>query len=522
MKTATIISLVAGLTATLAGVGHAQTFNNLYGTAGGESANGVVSTRDGGYATTGSIMPAGTDNRDILVVKYAADGKIDWSIRFGGNGQDIGYSIEQTSDGGFIIGAETTSMGTTQNLALLRLDAAGNYRWSRVYEGDTSSEDMVNGQYAGVGVAIAPESPNIQPGFALVARKRVSNTNQRGVVVRTDALGAPLFNRGFDDARYGVRTKLAFTDVVFDSDGTLVLTGTDVDTTAAGAGRLDPLVMRLNNAGNPIFAITYPSSLIGAGAACKGTANGLTLMPNRDIVFNGHNDLAAGTQNIMTVRLDPFGGINWTSFLGRAGVGYRSVELDPRGDISQSGWVGIFPASKGLMSVLSPLGAVQFNHVYEHLLRAEGHRPCPSTYGYALAGTVTLPTGFGSSDIELIHTDDVGWVGCLESEIDLPRPQVSVLPRATQVTPFAQTSQVWQAAFQRVVLSELELCGDAAAQCPECPADFNQDGGVDGDDVRAFFDEWQDGLPCADVNQDGGIDFDDAEFFHRAWATGGC
>ncbi|MEY3231036.1 MAG: hypothetical protein RL689_1125 [Planctomycetota bacterium] len=520
MKTSTILSLVAGLTATMTGLSHAQTFNNLYGTAGGESANGIVSTRDGGYATAGSIMNAGSDNRDILVVKYAADGKLDWSIRFGGNGQDIGYSIEQTSDGGFIIGAETTSMGTTQNLALLRLDAAGNYRWSRVYEGDTSSEDMVNGQYAGVGVAIAPESPNIQPGFALVARKRVSNTNQRGVVIRTDALGAPIFNQGIDDSRYGVRTKLSFTDVVFDSDGTMVLTGTGVDTTAAGAGRLDPLVMRLNNVGNPIFAISYPSSLPAGGAACKGTANGLTLMPNRDIVFNGHNDLAGGTQNAMTVRLDPAGGINWTSVVGRSGVGFRSIELDPRGDLSQSGWVGVFPASKGLLSVLSPLGSVNFHHVYEHLLRAEGHRPCPMTYGYALAGTVTLPTGYGSSDIEMIHTDDLGWVGCLESEIDLPRPQVSVLPRPTQLTRFPQASQIWQAAFQRVVLQEQELCVETV--CPPCAADYNQDGGADGDDVRAFFDDWQDGQSCADVNQDGGIDFDDAEHFHRLWAAGGC
>ncbi|MEI7658408.1 MAG: hypothetical protein WCK33_10120 [Phycisphaerae bacterium] len=520
MKTSTIIALVAGLTATMTTMGQAQTFNNLYGTVGGESANGIVSTRDGGYATTGSIVNVGSDNRDILVVKYAADGKLDWSVRFGGDGQDIGYSIEQTSDGGFIIGAETTSMGATQNLALLRLDAAGNYRWSRVYEGDTSSEDMVNGVYAGVGVAITPATPNVQPGFALVGRKRVSNTNQRGVVVRTDANGNPVFNLGIDDSRYGVRTKLGFTDVVFDIDGTLILTGTDVDTTAAGAGRLDPLVMRLNNAGNPIFTITYPSSLAAGGAACKGTANGLTLMPNRDIVFNGHNDLATGSQNAMTVRLDPAGGINWTSFVGRSGVGYRSIELDPRGDISQSGWVGVFPASKGLLSVLSPLGSVNFHHVYDHLLRAEGHRPCPSTYGYALTGTVTLPTGYGSSDIELIHTDDLGWVGCLEAEVDLPRPQASVLPRPTQIVRTVQTHQIWQGAFQRISLQEQELCVQLV--CPPCAADYNQDGGTDGDDVRAFFDDWQNGLSCADVNQDGGIDFDDAEFFHRLWANGGC
>jgi hypothetical protein len=58
--------------------------------------------------------------------------------------------------------------------------------------------------------------------------------------------------------------------------------------------------------------------------------------------------------------------------------------------------------------------------------------------------------------------------------------------------------------------------------CSPCAADYNQDGGVDGADVDAFFSDWEQGLTCADVNEDGGIDGADVDFFFNVWEDGGC
>jgi aminopeptidase N len=55
-----------------------------------------------------------------------------------------------------------------------------------------------------------------------------------------------------------------------------------------------------------------------------------------------------------------------------------------------------------------------------------------------------------------------------------------------------------------------------------CPGDFNQDGGVDGTDVEAFFISWSQADAAADVNQDGGVDGSDVEAFFIAWTSGGC
>ena len=55
-----------------------------------------------------------------------------------------------------------------------------------------------------------------------------------------------------------------------------------------------------------------------------------------------------------------------------------------------------------------------------------------------------------------------------------------------------------------------------------CAADFNQDGGVDGSDVDAFFVAWESGDAGADVNLDGGVDGGDIEAFFAVWEAGGC
>ena len=55
-----------------------------------------------------------------------------------------------------------------------------------------------------------------------------------------------------------------------------------------------------------------------------------------------------------------------------------------------------------------------------------------------------------------------------------------------------------------------------------CVGDFNQDGGIDGSDVDAFFAAWSAGDASSDVNQDGGIDGSDVDTFFIAWEAGSC
>ena len=69
----------------------------------------------------------------------------------------------------------------------------------------------------------------------------------------------------------------------------------------------------------------------------------------------------------------------------------------------------------------------------------------------------------------------------------------------------------------------IRFCHEAcSSSCPACVPDFNQDGGVTGEDIGAFFFAWEASDPCADVNQDGGVTGEDVEFFFSVWEAGGC
>ncbi len=75
---------------------------------------------------------------------------------------------------------------------------------------------------------------------------------------------------------------------------------------------------------------------------------------------------------------------------------------------------------------------------------------------------------------------------------------------------------------QAAAFTVLESSDPACTTCTACAADYNQDGGITGDDISAFFADYDSGETCADVNQDGGITGDDIAFFFTAYEDGGC
>jgi hypothetical protein len=88
--------------------------------------NSVKETSDGGYITVGYTTTPGP-YYDMYVVKTDASGNEMWSRTFGGSRDDGAYSVDTTSDGGFIIMGETTSYTLTgRKIYLVKIDSEGN------------------------------------------------------------------------------------------------------------------------------------------------------------------------------------------------------------------------------------------------------------------------------------------------------------------------------------------------------------------------------------------------------------
>jgi uncharacterized membrane protein len=74
--------------------------------------------------------------------------------------------------------------------------------------------------------------------------------------------------------------------------------------------------------------------------------------------------------------------------------------------------------------------------------------------------------------------------------------------------------------FRCVAINACSATVSNSAAFVVCPADYNCDGGVDGQDIGDFFNDWSNAASGADLNCDGGIDGDDTNFFFMNWSEG--
>jgi hypothetical protein len=117
-------------------------WSKTYGGAGDDYGYDVCVNSDGGFTITGQTHSFGSGNDDVYVVRTNSTGDTLWTRTYGGTAVDQSFSVQQTPDGGFIVGALTTSFAPAGiNGYLLKINGNGSLNWSRTY-GDSLSDYM--------------------------------------------------------------------------------------------------------------------------------------------------------------------------------------------------------------------------------------------------------------------------------------------------------------------------------------------------------------------------------------------
>ena len=172
-------------------------WTQTYGGSTYEVANSVQQTTDGGYIFVGNqFATAGSyASSDIYVVKTNASGAVLWTQTYGGGDEEVAKSIEQTADGGYIIGGHTKSFGAgNKDVYLIKIDATGTVMWTQTYGG--SDDDMANSVVQGT-----------DGGYLVTGDTYDSGVDNDIYILKTDPLGTVEWSKkyGTTEDDYGAQ-----------------------------------------------------------------------------------------------------------------------------------------------------------------------------------------------------------------------------------------------------------------------------------------------------------------------------
>ena len=112
------------------------TWQKTYGWIGNEHPRSIQQTSDGGYIVNGHTTSFGAGGYDIWILKLNSNGVPAWQKTYGGTDYDYSVNIQETFDGGYLIAGEATSFGAgATDIWLLKIDIAGNPVWQKTYGG---------------------------------------------------------------------------------------------------------------------------------------------------------------------------------------------------------------------------------------------------------------------------------------------------------------------------------------------------------------------------------------------------
>ena len=209
-------------------------WTKVYGVPGDDCGFCVRPTQDGGFIITGLRA---TGLGDLWLLKTDATGDTVWTQTYGGPQDDIGFWVQPHSDGGYIICGQTESLGGLFGTWLLKTDSLGDTLWTKIYEGLSGSPGKRFHQLADGGFFITTNC--------------LSGNNYDAYVMRTDSLGDTLWAQS-----YGGQFSENVASFVTTDDGGYLLAGH----IAYLGAEPDGWLLKIDSLGNTAWTQVYGSA----------------------------------------------------------------------------------------------------------------------------------------------------------------------------------------------------------------------------------------------------------------------
>jgi len=229
----------------------------------------------------------------LLTMVSANPGDIIWTQVYNTGFEDWGYSVNQTTDGGFIIAGKSGTMVVPNcyNTFLMKTDSEGFTQWTKTFGEEDGYESAMSVKQTTDG------------GYILGGWTESYGPNDRDFyLIKTDASGDTIWTKVYGDSPLQQAHSVQQTE-----DGGYVLAGWILST---GYSRIDFYVVKTDSVGNAVWTYQNEDLLAEEAYSVQQTNDGA-------YVIAGYTQSSGeGQEDFYLIRLDSSGEVVWTQTYG--------------------------------------------------------------------------------------------------------------------------------------------------------------------------------------------------------------
>ncbi len=324
-------------------------WSHFFGGSESEWGGAVQQTSDGGYIMAGNTRSFGAGNYDVYLVKTDSRGDLIWDQTYGWNQLDQCGSVQQTTDGGYVIGGWTRSIGEGGNdYWLVKTDSVGNLIWNRTFGGSHYDECYMAKQTSDGGYIMAGKTSSFGAGASDVWLVK-TDTNGDSIWTQTyggihddycvgveqleDGSYVLVWNGDYSDqgvwlGKLNQNGQLLWSQNIVDSlicssfqstsDGGFVFAG---DSATWGCEDYDFWLMKTDANGNPFWSNTY-------GCNCPNVCNDMIQCSDGGYLMVGYTEFCGSRyRDYQIIKADANGDRLWSyAFGGNSGDACSSIQ----------------------------------------------------------------------------------------------------------------------------------------------------------------------------------------------------
>src|SRR5690606_30217005 len=298
-----------------------------HGGSGTDVATSIFQTLDGGYIIAGLSNSSDGDvvaNRggyDFWFLKLDEEGNFDGQASHGGSGNDIAYSIQQTSDGGYILAGESNSNDW---------DVTGNHGGTDYWVVKTSSQGSIEWQKSLGGSGNERANSIVQTtdgGYIVAGYSNSVDGDVSGNLGGTDFWVVKLSTQGileWQKSLGGTNSDAAYSIQQTDAGGYIVagLSLSNDGDVSANHGGDDYWVVKINDSGNIEWQKSLGGSQMDRANSVNQTADGGYIVTGFSMSTDGDVTENHGIQDYWMVKLNASGILQWQKSLGGSSSDY--------------------------------------------------------------------------------------------------------------------------------------------------------------------------------------------------------